>query len=233
MQEWRVEDLPINVESVLRGQGADPEIIKMRNPRLFFVSENALNEGVRLLKPEVIYRQLRVKEVRHEQLLLEGGFKLSGDIVSQHLVTVQSIIAIICTIGTELESYASRVSETNLVYGLALDGVGSAGVETLSNAVCSYFEQESLKNGFHTTIPLSPGMIGWPVEKGQPILFEILKPEKIGVDLNPQYMMSPRKTVSILIGVGKELDNSRTPCDFCAMNVTCRYKNQYGHQNKK
>ena len=97
------------------------------------------------------------------------------------------------------------ISDSDLGYGLALDGVGAAGVESLANAVCSYFEKENSKNGFRTSMPLSPGMVGWPVEKGQPLLFEILQPGKIGVMLNPQYMMSPRKSISILIGVGKEL----------------------------
>jgi hypothetical protein len=231
MREWSVEDLPIDVESVLRGQGADPEVLKLRNPRLISIAEKALHEGVKLLKPAVLYRQLQVEEARHDQLILEDKFKISGEIVSRHLVSVQSIIAIICTVGSELEDYASSVLSSDLVLSLALDGVGAAGVETFANAVCSYFEQENLKNGLQTTMPLSPGMIGWPVEKGQPTLFEILKPEKIGIELNPQFMMIPRKTISILLGVGKELDNSGNPCNFCAMNATCRYKGQFGHRN--
>jgi hypothetical protein len=232
MREWRKEDLPINVDSVLRGQGADPEIIKSRSPRIFSLAERALDEGKELLDPAVLYRQLLVNEIKHDQLILENQFKISGEIVSRHLISAQSVIAIVCTIGKELENYASRISDGDLGYGLALDGVGSAGVESLANAVCSYFEVESLKNGLQTTMPLSPGMIGWPVEKGQPILFEILQPGKIGVELNPQYMMSPRKSVSILIGVGNELGNSGNTCDYCAMNVICRYKDQYAHRIK-
>jgi len=211
----------------LRGQGADPEIIKSRSPRLFSLAERALDEGKELLRPAVLYRQLQVKETKHEQLILEDQFKISGEIVSRHLISAQSVIAIICTVGKELENHASKLSDGNLGYGLALDGVGSAGVESLANAVCSYFEEENLKNGLQTTMPLSPGMLGWPVEKGQPIIFEILKPGKIGVELNSQYMMSPRKSVSILMGVGRELGDSGNPCDYCAMNVVCRYKDQY------
>jgi len=232
MREWRKEDLRINVESVLRGQGADPEIIKSRRPRLFSLAERALDEGKELIRPSVLYRQLQVEETKHEQLILEDQFKISGEIVSRHLISVQSVIAIICTVGKEMENYASKFVDSNLGFCLALDGVGSAGVESLANAVCSYFEEESLKNGLQTTIPLSPGMIGWPVEKGQPILFEILQPGKIGVELNSQYIMSPRKSVSILLGVGKELGNSGNPCDYCAMNSNCRYKDQYAQRIK-
>jgi len=71
MREWRKGDLKINVESVLRGQGADPEIIKSRKPRLFSLAERAF-----------------------------------------------------------------KVLDSNSGFNLALDGVGSAGVESLANAVC-------------------------------------------------------------------------------------------------
>ena len=232
MREWRIEDLPINADSVLRGQGADPEIIKSRSSRLVSLAEKALNEGKELLRPSVLYRQLQVKEIKHEQLILENQFKISGEIVSRHLFSAQSVIAIICTVGKELENYTSTFLNSNLSYSLALDGVGSAGVESLANAVCSYFEEGSLRNGLQTTIPLSPGMIGWPVEKGQPVLFEILQPGKIGVALNSQFMMSPRKSVSILMGVGKELGNLENTCDYCAMNHNCRYKDQYAQRTQ-
>ncbi len=232
MREWRIEDLTINVESVLRGQGADPEIMKVRSPRLVSLAEKALDESINLLKPAVLYKKLQVQKVRHDQLFLENGIKITGDIVSQHLVSVEAIIAVICTIGRDIEDYASNISENNMTFALAVDGVGSAGVEALANAVCNYFEQESLKKGLNTTIPLSPGMVGWPVENGQKILFEILRPEKIGIELTPLFMMIPRKTISLLIGIGKEMNSSKNPCDYCAMNVTCRYKDQYGHRNK-
>jgi hypothetical protein len=176
MCEWIKEDLPIDVESVLRGQGANPEVIRSRRPRLYALAEKALDEGKELLKPAVLYRQLQVKKTKHDQLILEDQFKLSGEIVSRHLMSAQSIIAIICTIGNELEDYASGSSDSDLGYSLALDGVGSAGVESLANAICGYFEKENSKDGFRPSMPLSPGMLGWPVEKGQPVLFEIVQP---------------------------------------------------------
>ncbi len=233
MISWKVEDLPITVDSVLRGQGADPEIMKVRSPRLLSLAEKALEEGLKLLKPAVLSRQLQVEQVRHDHLVLEGGFKLSGEIVTRHLASAESVIAVICTVGPDLENFASRVSDNNLTFGMALDGVGSAGVEALAQAVCSQLEHENLKKGLHTTIPLSPGMVGWPVDEGQPILFEILEPGKIGVALNSHFMMIPRKAVSMLIGVGKEMNNTGNPCDYCSMNLTCRYQDQYRQAVKK
>ena len=53
MKKWQVEDLNITVDSVLRGQGADPDIIRTRSPRLIDIAEGALAEALDLLDPEV------------------------------------------------------------------------------------------------------------------------------------------------------------------------------------
>lgn len=223
----QLKDLDVTPESVLRGQGADPEIIKSRRPKLFSVAKRALQEGKELIEPQVLTRQLAVKSLRHEKLELEGRFFLSGPMVTQHLRSADSVFAVICTIGSEVEKYASSVFKNDMVLGLAIDGVGSAAVEALANAVCRDIEINVADSGSHTTIPLSPGMVGWPVEEGQPVLFDILEPEQIGVELTPHKIMIPRKSLSMLIGVGAELDASGSTCDYCAMRETCRYQDHY------
>lgn len=225
----QLKDLNITPESVLRGQGADPEIIKSRRPELFTIAQQALQEGRALLEPKVLTRQLAVKSLRHEKLELEGNFFLSGPMVTTHLRSAQSVFAVICTVGSEVHKYASSAMENNLVLGLAIDGVGSAAVEALANAVCRDIEFQVGASGLQTTIPLSPGMVGWPVEDGQPILFEILDPAQIGVELTPHKLMIPQKTLSMLIGVGSDFDTSASTCDYCAMRETCRYQDHYNN----
>ena len=52
LREW---DLQIDVDGVLRGQGADPAIIRSRSPRLVACAEQALEEGLQYLQPAVAY----------------------------------------------------------------------------------------------------------------------------------------------------------------------------------
>jgi len=49
MKKWQVDDLNLTVDSVLRGQGADPDVIRSRNPHLVDTAEKALDlvEGLR------------------------------------------------------------------------------------------------------------------------------------------------------------------------------------------
>lgn len=224
-----VEALEITPDGVLRGQGADGGIIKKRRPDLYDLAAEALQEGLALLSPEYLVEEVAVKEVRHENILLENGQKISGALISQHLSSSESIFTVLCTVGNSLENYAMKVSDGDMVKGLALYGVGSAAVEALANKICNQIESVALAEGLRATIPLSPGMIGWPIDQGQPEIFEILDAHKIGVELTSHYLMRPTKSLSMLIGVGKNVDTGGSTCDFCAMKEICRYQDHYRH----
>ncbi len=227
MKKWQLADLNISADAVLRGQGADPDIIRSRSPRLIDVAEKALSESKKLIEPQVLVKQLEVTGYHHEILELGEGKKLSGSLVTGHLVGARFVTTAVCTVGSKIDQYASEVMEEDIVLGLAIDGVGSAAVEALANAVCKDIELEAAANDYQTTIPLSPGMIGWGVEDGQPIIFDLIDPGRIGVQLTPYHLMVPRKSLSMIIGVGPGINSGERICDYCAMRETCRYQDQY------
>jgi hypothetical protein len=227
MRNWQIADLDINADAVLRGQGADPDIIRSRSPRLIDIAETAINDSLLLIEPKILTEELKVLRYQHEILELENDKKLSGPLVTGHLVGAQSVIGVVCTVGSKIDQYASEVMEDDMVLGLAIDGVGSAAVEALANAVCRQIELDAAAMDSQTTIPLSPGMIGWDVEIGQSLIFDIMKPNKIGVELTPYYLMVPRKSLSMLIGTGPDINSGEKICDYCAMRETCRYTDQY------
>jgi|TARA_B100001964_G_scaffold245814_1_gene336774 hypothetical protein len=216
MPIWKAPNLDFDVDVVLRAQGADPQTLRGRSPRLVETAERALEEGRVLLEPQTIFRELDVSVLRHERLVLENGATLSGQLVAQHLGIAERIVVILCTVGEELEACASETSNDNLVYSLALDGVGSAAVETLANAVCRNFEDRADGLGLQSSIPISPGMLGWPVNVGQPEIFAILETEKINVKLSAHGLMKPRKSLSMVLGFGPSMQTSGKTCDSCA-----------------
>jgi hypothetical protein len=227
MRNWQVSDLDINVDSVLRGQGADPKSIRKRSPRLVEVAARALDMAITLVEPKVTWKQVGVKSLKHEKLELEDGTLLRGPLVSQHLVGADAVMAVLCTVGSKIDQHATETMAADMVLGLAIDGVGSAAVEALANAFCRTNEIEAEAKGLKTTMPLSPGMIGWSVEEGQPVIFDLLESSEIGIELTPHKIMVPRKSLSMLIGVGTGLGEQASTCDYCAMKETCQYQDHY------
>jgi hypothetical protein len=232
MPQLRDFEFKIEVDQVLRAQGADPEVIRKRSPQLIDVAEKALQLGSPLLEPKVLYKRLRTESIKHETLRLENGDNLSGSLIAQHLAPAEEVIVILCTVGSSLEDRSVEIVKTDPVVGLALEGVGSAGVEVLANSVCYHFEKYAEEAGWYATIPLSPGMTGWPVEKGQPEIFSLLDAEEIDITLTPSYLMLPRKSLSMVIGIGENIHTEGTACDYCSMKDTCRYQDHYAHSLK-
>lgn len=234
--DWKIS---LNADQVLRAQGADPNVIRARRPALVQIAEQALQIGQPLLKPAVLYTILLVRAIRHEKIQLEkpgnGSAILSSALIVDHLASAEKIAAVLCTVGEQLEKKALEQMEQDPLLGLALDAVGSAAAEALGNQVCAYLEAEAQKDGLETSIPLSPGMIDWPVSEGQPQIFKLLETEQQHLDvplveLTSSFVMKPRKSVSFILGFGRQLQKQGRTCDYCAMKETCRYQEQYARE---
>ena len=226
MNKWQIDDLNLTVDSVLRGQGADPDVIRSRNPLLVDIAKKALDSVTGLLEPEVFVKEFQVASFQHNSIELEGGYRITGPLVTGHLLGVTHISVVVCTVGTKIDDYTSEVIDDDIVLALAVDGVGAAAVESLANAVCRKIETKAAADGLQTTIPLSPGMIGWDVEEGQTIIFNLVGLDQISVSLSPHYLMVPRKSLSMMIGIGPNICSGECICDYCTMRETCQYKDQ-------
>lgn len=229
MEVWHFDDLKIDVDAVLRGQGASPEKIRSQSPQLVEIAKIALDKCVGLLEPQVLSKQVGIKSLWHNRVELVNGLTLKSPEMAQHLAGADSIMVVLCTIGSKIDYVIADAMKVDKLLGLAIDGVGSAAVEALSNITCRNIELQMKKADLMTTFPLSPGMIGWPVELGQPTIFEILKPDMINVELTRQNIMKPRKSLTMLIGIGPDLDTQGKLCDFCGMTETCKYKELSNH----
>ncbi len=224
IRDW---ELKIDVDMVLRGQGADPALVRQRKPRLVDIAERALRIGLELIKPAAIYRTIPIELMRHERLVLAGGAQLAGSLLAQHLAPAQRVTLVVCTIGEALEREVAFSMRSDPAFALALDGLGSVAAEALGVAVCSRLEEEAQRLGLYTSIPLSPGMIGWDVDAGQLQIFSLLDTELIGVTLNDSAQMTPRKSTSMILGSGPTPFTEGRTCDFCALRETCRYQDHY------
>ncbi len=222
--------LVIGVDQILRGQGADPDLTRHRSPQLVRIAQRAIEIGQPLIAPVAACRRLETLELLHERLRLVDGHALHGALIGQHLKAAEAVTAVVCTIGGRLEKTISTVLDDNPPLGLALDGFGTAAVEALAQEICGYLEREAAKRGRQVSIPLSPGMIGWPVDQGQAQIFDIVHTAAINVTLTAACVMSPRKSISFVLGEGAGLRSSGKSCDYCTMHEICRYQDHYEQQ---
>jgi len=221
LKDW---DLALDADKVLWGQGANPAVVRARRPKLVAAAEKIVEEGRPLLTPTVLYQRFPVVALRHEQLSLAGGGVLRGPLVASQLAAASQVIVAIGTVGDSLSQIISDRFQVDPVGALALEGLAAAAAEALGEAACRYFESAAAADGLHASVPLNPGMIGWPLEEGQQQLFALIDASTIGVTLGAGSIMQPLKSISLVIGLGSDLDPSGQSCDYCSMRETCHYR---------
>jgi hypothetical protein len=104
--------------------------------------------------------------------------------------------------------------------GYALDTIASAGAEGLADAMARQYEQDLGRSGKDSStvrvLPYSPGYCGWHVS-GQAKLFEVLRPQRIGISLNASHLMVPLKSVSgVLVAAEPEVHDFDIDFQFCS-----------------
>jgi len=220
----RVWQLAIDVDMVLRGQGADPAKVRLRQPRLVELAGRAITLGTKWMQPLVAYRAVDIQEVPSGKVILENGAELKGYGISRRLKGLESVISAIATLGPTFEREFLAATNEDLALGLALDGFGTAAIGALTSAAGKYFTQHLTAKHSLTTGPLFPGMRGWDLAGAQTALFSLVDASSIGVSLNSSFVMQPSKSVSLVIGIGQKARCTELPCNECDSSEICRHK---------
>ena len=213
-----------DVEAVLRAQGAALETLARRSPPALRATQRAVDHGAGLLQPVVVSGRWQVACFAQDRLSLCGGGFVAGPLIGRLLSRAEHIAVAICTIGPKLEETASAAFLRDAAYATALDAFGSCAVQNLAQQTCSRLSQEAGERRLQSSIPLSPGLEGWPVMEGQRQLFDLMAETGAGVFLNSSGQMSPRKSMTLLLGFGNNMQEGDSICDYCGSRKNCRQR---------
>ncbi len=217
-------DLPLAIDpaEVLRFQGYK-QGRDVPGPEVRALYDEALAEGRRLMAPRAVARWMPVTS-QGEDALEVGGQTLAIPGIGARWGTVAHVAAVVCTIGDALERRVSALWEAReLPLASMLDSVGSGAVESLAEYVNDLLCQQGLP-GLPVTNRISPGYGNWDVAE-QRRLFALCPAEAIGVTLNAACVMSPGKSISLLVGAGAaaRVDHYFSQCARCWMRE-CAYR---------
>jgi len=181
-----------------------------------------------LLAPAIVYELHLISFVSDDLVCLDNGIVFHGSSLSQFLVRAREIAVVVCTIGPTLEKKVNDYFTHNEpLRGLILDHIGTAALDSLAAKACEFINREASFQGYKSGAPFSPGQLDSPI-LDQWHLFELVPAEQIGVQLTSMGMMVPRKSISMVIGMGSKM-TTRTRadiCNRCSLKETCLYRIQ-------
>ena len=138
-----------------------------------------------------------------------------GRIIERQLRGSEAYTLFICTSGVEFEAYQQRLKQADdMVRVFIADSLGSVIAEKCADQMEIAVQESIDKLGWHHTNRFSPGYCGWHVSQQQ-LLFPLFEGHTCGVRLTDSSLMLPIKSVSGIIGLGKEVRRLDYTCGLC------------------
>lgn len=135
-----------------------------------------------------------------------------------------SIAVFACTAGPDIPAVSRKfINEGDHLRGYTYDVFGSIVVEAAMNLIQDELRLKMIGLGKNISNRYSPGYCGWMVSE-QKKLFSLLPENFCGISLTDSCLMQPIKSVSGLIGIGKEIKFNNYTCNMCDME-NCLYRN--------
>ena len=133
---------------------------------------------------------------------------LQGKKIGQHLAGCEKVIALSATVGEDIEEdITRRFSSGEYSSAVLMDAAATAAVEQLADGMEKAISPKMAAQGFLLKWRFSPGYGDWPLEQ-QPELIRLAKAEQIGVRLTTSMMLTPRKSITALVGLYRKQESS-------------------------
>ena len=213
-----VRDIPLNIQEFNRIMGFG-DILQTPFDDIFKKISTTLETGT-ACGEAVIFNSDEIK-IGQNEIIIKGIKFDTGNKVTSYIKGSKGIILFICTLGIEFED---KMKSFNIdpIEAYFADMIGSLKCETLANILHDKVLDEAKKDGFTTTNRYSPGYCNWNVSEQQK-LFSFFRETKTSISLNDSSLMSPVKSISGLIGIGKGIKQMPYICDVCA-DINCSYR---------
>jgi hypothetical protein len=181
--------------------------------------DEEMEEAYGLIHPSCFYQLMDIKRIRRPKLTLVNGINmtLTSEVLSWALYPCRQAVVFVASIGPALEKrVAQLMKEEQSGKAIILDAIGSEATEKTVCYLQDKVRRVAKIDDAETTLRYSPGYCDWDITQ-QKLLFGALNSAPIKVSLSDECLMTPRKSISGIIGLGWG-EKSRLklpPCRFC------------------
>lgn len=169
-------------------------------------------------KVQYLMESFEIAAMDGNKVKFVNGVEFESSMLAKVLAKSEEVIMTVVTVHGYDETEKAAGDGFDLLF---VDGWRTALAECANAEMWRVLEKEMRRRGLYITHGWSPGQHQVDI-KLQKQLFNALQPEEIGVTLSPTYMMSPKKSISSVIGVGRDPSApDMRACDFCEKRDSC------------
>lgn len=138
-------------------------------------------------------------------------------IIYNQFIEADNAVIFVCTIGNEMELWSkNNTAEGDLLRGYLIDVTASTIVENVADLLHDFIGKTFIEKDWKITNRYSPGYCNWQVNEQQN-LFSLLPKNFCNIKLSDSSLMNPIKSISGIIGIGKNVKYREYFCDRCGI----------------
>ena len=223
MAVMELERIPVDeVLRYLGTAGKDPGA-------LLPLAEDCARELLAIARPRWEWRAFGCR-IGPEGVQLEGGLLLPGQDLARHLTGCREAVLMAATLSAGVDGLLRQSQLRDLGRSLVLEACATAAIEEVCDRGEAIIRQRY--PGRALTSRYSPGYGDLPVTVQGAFLDLLDAPRRLGLCATGSSILTPRKSVTAVIGVREEGAEDPGPhgrsCDRCAMKDRCTYRKQGG-----
>ncbi len=186
--------------------------------------DGIIEEAQQLCKPQIGFQIYDGELIDNKTISINGILLKVGVVIRRHLQNSTQFAVFVSSAGKEFDNYLHELRQSgDIVSEFLADAIGSEIAEAGVRFICKLIGEEAAKSGLRTTHSYCPGHCAWKLTE-QSLLFSLLPTEPCGIKLNDSCLMSPRKSVSGIIGIGENVVETPSECEICSMTSCYKRK---------
>lgn len=209
--------IPLNKKEVLRYLGFKRQ--QELTGDIDQLVEEMMVEVQEVANPRYYYQIYPVAVDHQEPAIKVVGTQLSltGKAIYRHLQHAEKIALLGVTLGIEVEQRIRQYEVTDLTRSLILDSCCTEYIEKITDLAECDIEAQVKEAGLTLNRRFSPGYGDLPLATQKPFLATINGSLNLGINLTPNYLMIPRKSVTAVIGLFADKDQAlpKRNSSFC------------------
>lgn len=155
-------------------------------------------------------------------ILEETGIVLGGKDIKKHLDGCSKCSILVVTLGSDIDKRIRYYNSTDLSKSVIFNACATAGVEALCDTVNSMIMKIASNNGYSVTSRYSPGYGDLSLEHQRDIL-NVVDSSSIGLTINEDNILIPRKSITAIIGLGRDIQTNVKSCNECGFKDNCLF----------
>ncbi len=215
----------ININEALRYMGYNNKI-DIEN--IMPIINNCEKKLLDNIKPRFIYKIMDI-EINNDITYVKNStiaFKSSD--LAKHLYNCEKAIFLACTLSNNVDRLISEYQVNDMTSALITDCMASAAIEQVCNEAENLIKENIVD--YYMTWRFSPGYGNLSITYQKNFINITDATKRIGLTLNDNNILLPRKSVTAIIGLSKSpIPPKRRGCAICNMNKTCQYRKRGEH----